>query len=284
MTFEKLLKTLNPLNDGYTKGVLKELILFNSKIIKNSSDIFFEKDSEIDFDYQKINKQLNKVLIKNIPVAYITHSYSFFGLDFYINKGVFIPRQETEFILDWVLNQKHLQDKKYILDLCSGSGVLANTIAYIKQKKDVAVIGVEKYLKPYLVAKKNQKRLQLKTKFIHCDMFKLNKTHYQKCDFIICNPPYIAYGDKFVDDSTKKEPKNALYSGVKGTEFYERFLVEIYPILSDGVKIVFEIGFNQKEMLETFLNKNNFRNYSFLKDMNQNYRILFMEKTNGSAK
>ncbi|MDE5952903.1 MAG: hypothetical protein K2G48_02170, partial [Malacoplasma sp.] len=100
LTFNELTKKLNPVNDAHTKWVIKELILYNSTIIKNNSDIFFESNTKIDFDYKKFTKQLSKVLVKNFPVQYITKKFSFFGVDYYINKKVFVPRMETEYMLD----------------------------------------------------------------------------------------------------------------------------------------------------------------------------------------
>ncbi|WP_044891182.1 peptide chain release factor N(5)-glutamine methyltransferase [Malacoplasma penetrans] len=278
MTFSELTKRLNPLDDSQIKWILKELILFNSKIIENSSDIFFEKDTEIDFEYKKILKQLNKVLNKNIPVQYITKSFSFYGLSFFIKKGCFVPRQETEYMLDWAVKQKKLIDKKYILDLCSGSGVLANTISYIKKNKDAIVIGVEKNRTPYKVGVKNQRNLKLKTQFIKSDIFKIDRSHYEKCDFIICNPPYIDKNDPNVDPSTKCEPKQALFAPQNGYYFYFRFLSEIYPILANGTEIIFEIGFNQKEEIEKFLIKNNITVFKFLKDLDDKDRVLYIKK------
>ncbi|MDE6082488.1 MAG: HemK family protein methyltransferase, partial [Malacoplasma sp.] len=237
LTFNELIKKLNPLNDAYTKWVIKELILFNSKVVKNSSDIFFESKTKIDFDYKKIVKQLNRVLIKNFPVQYITKKFSFFGIDYYINKKVFVPRMETEYMLDWVVTNKLLDNKKYILDLCSGSGVLANTIAYIKKKKKVDVFGIEKHFFPYKVALKNAKKYNLKTHFIKSDVFKLNKIYFEKCDFIICNPPYISYQDLNVDKSTSKEPKTALYAKEDGYYFYFEFINKIFPILKKETTI-----------------------------------------------
>lgn len=278
MTFNELLKKLNPLNDWYIQKVLKDLIIFNSKIIENSSDIFFERDTEIDFNYKKITKQLNKVIIKNYPVNYITKSFWFYGLEFKIKKGVFVPRQETEFIFDWIVNQKLFCNCKNFLDLCSGSGILANSISYILKNQDVSVIGVEKFLKPYKIAVKNAKIYNLKTKFIKADIFEINKSIYEKSDFIICNPPYISIDDKNVDKSTKKEPKSALFASEKGFYFYFNFINKIFPILKEGTKIIFEIGFNQKQELEKFLIEKKIKNFTFLKDLNKFNRVLYIVK------
>lgn len=278
LTFNELRKKLNPTGDNYIKRVINELILYNSKIVKNNSDIFFESNTKIDFDYNKFNKQLNKVIVKNYPVEYITKKFSFFGIDYYIDKKVFVPRMETEYMLDWVVTNKYLENKKYILDLCSGSGVLANTISYIKKNKNVKVIGVEKYFFPYIVALKNAKKHNLKTQFIKKDLFKLNKMHYEKCDFIICNPPYISYQDLLVDESTNKEPKSALFAKEDGYYFYFEFINKIFPILKKETTIIFEIGFNQKEKLESFLINKKIENFKFLKDLDDNDRVLYIKK------
>lgn len=278
MTFSELLKKLNPLNDWYVQKVLKELIIFNSKIIENSSDIFFERDTQIDFSYKKINKQLNKVIIKNYPVNYITKSIWFYGIQYTIKKGVFVPRQETEYILDWIVNQKLLDNCKTFLDLCSGSGVLANTISYVLGKRNISVIGIEKHSKPYKIAIQNAKKLKLKAKFIKGDIFKIDKSIYKDVDFIVCNPPYISIDDKAVDISTKKEPKAALFAPENGYYFYFNFIETIYPILKEGTKVVFEIGFNQKEKLEQFLIEKQIKNFNFLNDLNKLDRVLYIVK------
>lgn len=278
MTFYELTKKLNPLDDQHIKWVLKELIVYNSKIIKNGSDIFFEKDTDIDFKYKKILKELNKVINKNIPVQYITKTFSFYGLDFFIKKGCFVPRQETEYMLDWAVKQRKLIDKKYILDLCSGSGVLANTISYIKKNKKVVVIGVEKNSTPYKIAVKNKNKLNLNTQFIKSDIFKLDSSHYENCDFIICNPPYISKNDTNVDASTKYEPKDALYAKDDGYYFCFKFIDEIFPLLKTDTEILFEIGFNQKEKIEKYLLKNKIRIFKFLKDLNDKDRVLYIQK------
>ncbi|MDE5952532.1 MAG: hypothetical protein K2G48_00220, partial [Malacoplasma sp.] len=81
-----------------------------------------------------------------------------------------------------------------------------------------------------------------------------------------------------VDESTKKEPKTALYAKDNGYYFYFEFINKIFPILKKETTIIFEIGFNQKEKLESFLIEKKIENFKFLKDLDNNDRVLYIKK------
>lgn len=277
MTINELTKKLNPLNDSFYKYVLKELLKKHSKLIVEDADIFFEKNKNIDFDYNKFLKDFNRVVIKNYPVEYITNKKFFYNKTHYIKKGVLIPRQETEFIVDWIIKNKLLINSKKIADFCSGSGVIANTLSSIY--KNIEIYGIEKYKIPFDVCNKNKKILNTNVSFIKNDIFKLKKSFLNQLDAIICNPPYIAKNDNNVDISTKYEPKNALFAKEDGLYFYKKILETTIIDLKSGCQVICEIGFNQKTVLEKLLISNkHIKKFLFIKDLDDNYRIMYFVK------
>lgn len=278
LTFNELIKKLNPQNLDNNKFVLKELIKHYSKKIKDDDDIFFEKNSYIDFSYKNFLKDYKKVIFKNFPVNYITKKCYFYKYQYYIKKPVLVPRSDTEILVDFLLNLKQTKKCKKILDLCSGSGIIANTLFLELENKDIKIVGIEKYLKPYLVSLKNKKKFNTDVLFLKKDFFKLKIDFIKDFDLIICNPPYISKDDKDVDISTKFESKKALYAKENGLRFYKYFLKNYFPYLKKETKVIFEIGFNSNLKLQNFLEEINIKNYSFIKDWSKNYRILYIEK------
>lgn len=277
MTFKELSFELNPFSSLYKKYVFNNLIFYYSKTITNEVDLLLKKNEPIDFDNVKFFKNYNKVILENYPLEYITHKKNFYGYDFYIKKGVLVPRQETEYIISWIIENKLLDDKKTVIDLCTGSGAIANVISLLKP--NLKVYGIEKYKTPYSVALKNKKIHNTNVDFICSDIFDLSNNFYNKADFVICNPPYIDKNDKNVDLSTKFEPKKALFAKEKGYFFYHYFFKEIVKYFHSNTTFVFEIGFNMKKKLEEFLKLNqNLKTFSFHKDLDNNYRILFAIK------
>lgn len=255
---------------------IDEIIYFLSNMSKDKSSLISNHNLEIDFDIKDFFYYYKLVFEKNMPIEYITKKIKFLGIDFFIDKGVFIPRQDTEFIVDWILESDFIDKTINVLDLCCGSGVIANTIQY--NKKTHNVYGIDSSYKAYKTSIDNAKFHGLTTKFFWRNIFRLKKEFLYNFDLIICNPPYI--DKKYeLDKSVKKyEPKKALYANDEGCEYYKRFILEIYPNLKLFAKIIFEIGFDQKDKLEKFLIDNKINNFYFLKDLNKNYRILVIDK------
>lgn len=275
MTFKELTEQFY--NDDITNNkLIDQLIYFLSKTIKDKANLIVSKNIEIDFELDNFLYYYDLVFIKQKPIEYITKKVTFLGIDYSIDDGVFIPRNDTEFIVDWILESKILDNITNVLDLCTGSGVIANTLKFFN--KNLNVYGCDKSLKAVSVSKYNSKLYELNNKFFWKDVFKLKKDFLINFELIVCNPPYI---DKNfpLDISVKKyEPKLALYANDNGLLFYKRYISQIYPLLQKNTKTIFEIGFDQKDALEKYLLDQNINNFYFLKDLNKNFRILIIDK------
>lgn len=190
---------------------------------------------------EKLEEGLKK-LEKGKPVQYIVGNVDFYDINLLVNKNVLIPRFETEYLVEKTINYaKKLKEPLDILDIGTGSGAIAITLAKHLNSKVIATDISEKALE---IAQKNAKRNNTKINFKQSDILKSVKG---KFDIIISNPPYISK-DETIDPLVKdNEPSLALYADNKGLYFYEEILKNIKPYLKEKSIIAFEIGMTQSK-------------------------------------
>ncbi len=190
---------------------------------------------------EKLEEGLKK-LEEGQPVQYIVGNVDFYDINLLVNKNVLIPRFETEYLVEKTINYaKKLKEPLDILDIGTGSGAIAITLAKHLNSKVIATDISEKALE---IAQKNAKRNNTKINFKQSDILKSVKG---KFDIIISNPPYISK-DEIIDPLVKdNEPSLALYADNKGLYFYEEILKNIKPYLKEKSIIAFEIGMTQSK-------------------------------------
>lgn len=190
---------------------------------------------------EKLEEGLKR-LEEGKPVQYIVGNVDFYDINLLVNKNVLIPRFETEYLVEKTINYaKKLKEPLDILDIGTGSGAIAITLAKHLNSKVIATDISEKALE---IAQKNAKRNNTQITFKQSDILKNVKG---KFDIIISNPPYISK-DETIDPLVKNnEPSLALYADNKGLYFYEEILKNIKPYLKEKSIIAFEIGMTQSE-------------------------------------
>lgn len=197
-------------------------------------------------------KQLERYLCYHIPVQHlIGHSY-FYGHQLKVNEHVLIPRPETEQLVEHVLyyyDTYFNQKKCRVLDLGTGSGCIGLTLAKEEPNLDVTISDISQ--EALEVAQVNQQLLGVQAHVIQSDLF---QSLTGKFDIIVSNPPYIP-DDEVVSEVVDKEPHVALYGGSLGVDFYDRILEHAKDFLNDQALIAFEHGYQQKEMIKTFVKK-----------------------------
>ncbi|MBN1325200.1 MAG: peptide chain release factor N(5)-glutamine methyltransferase [Alphaproteobacteria bacterium] len=186
-----------------------------------------------------------KQLRRGVPVAKIIHEKWFYGLNFYTNKWTLDPRPDTETLVEAVLKEhkKNETNQIKILDLGTGTGCLVASI--IKNLPNASGIGIDKSFFAVRVARKNIKNFGLKDKIKIIKNNFNSKLSIGKFDIIVSNPPYIAPGDKNVNEGAKHDPKIALYAKNNGMAAYEVIAKNSPLWLKPGGKIYLEIGKDQ---------------------------------------
>jgi release factor glutamine methyltransferase len=213
---------------------------------------------------------------KRKPVAYITGFASFMDFEFKVDKNVLIPRPETELLVELALKIAKEENKKSVLDLCTGSGCIAVSLAKLGNFKEVMASDVSG--NALAVAKENAQINNVsKIKFIESDIFK--KISDYKFDMIVSNPPYVTQSE-YVDlePELKFEPKNALVAKDCGLFFYKEIAANASSYLNDKGYVLLELNSNKIEgILQIFLDKK----YEYIKitnDYSSLARILSAQK------
>ena len=256
------------------------LNLSKTKLISNA--LIELNENEINKIETLINRRLNFE-----PIAYITNKKEFYGVDFYVNNSVLIPRVETEEIIDLIkeyINKKiDKKNKKFsVCDIGAGCGNISITLKKLFENADITAIEISE--KAMQVIKKNcENILQNKNSINIINADALSFTPKNKFDIIASNPPYVALKDK---DNLQRdlyfEPENALYSGYDGIDFYRNFFNIIDRYLKYNGAFFFEIGFNQGKELINICESFNIKNAEIKKDLSGKDRFLicynFMNK------
>lgn len=212
-------------------------------------------------------------LEKGYPLQYITHQQSFWGLDFYVDENVLIPQPDTEIAVERALKILRLRHNQRVLDLCTGSGAIAISVAVNSNAKVWASDVSEKALE---IAKKNAIDNNADVNFILSNMFENINGQF---DIIISNPPYIETNTiPTLDLEVQNEPHLALDGGSDGLDFYRTIANHAPDYLNEDGILILEIGYNQKEAVEDLL-KANFINIETYKDYANNDRVIVAQKS-----
>ena len=231
-------------------------------------------------DIEKFNSWLERRL-KMEPVQYIVGETEFWSLPIYVGRGVLIPRQDTETLVDEV--KKHFKDSsdKYnFLDIGCGSGCIG--ISLLNIFKNCHTTFTDKYDAPIKYTKKNLERhkLQNRATVIQSDMFEQIPKNL-KFDAIVSNPPYIPEKElrSVSMQITLFEPMEALTAGSSGLDFYELLASSAVNFLTPNGALFLEIGYNQCEDVIRILKGKGWQKVTAVKDLGGNHRVVIARKS-----
>jgi release factor glutamine methyltransferase len=179
------------------------------------------------------------------PLQYLCGVWEFYGLSFVVGKGVLIPRQDTEILVETALSLRQGHTVTRLLDLCSGSGCIPCAIASKLSAVSGDVLELSEEAIPYL-----QENLQHHAPQMHLHQGDVLAPpaclKERKYDLITCNPPYLSKEDMAnLQPEVEYEPKRALYGGEDGLDFYRALAPLWIPQLQPGGWILFEVGQGQ---------------------------------------
>ena len=233
---------------------------------KLSEELSVEQENKY---FDLINKNINE----DTPLSHLVGFDYFYDRKFKVTKDVLSPRMETEELIYKVLEyiKKSKKDSFKILDLCTGSGIIAITLKKEIVEKYTEIVASDISEKALSIAIENANNNNANITFIKSDLF---DNISGKFDLIISNPPYISYKDKIIikDSVLNYDPHLALFAEEDGIYFYRKIIENAVHYLSKDGVIFFEIGYDQKEKIFELGKINNFITTVY-KDINDRDRI-----------
>lgn len=262
----------------------------NLKVKMLLSDVLNKtKEYLIIHDEEEVNENEKKVFLEKIerlrnyePIQYILNRQEFMGFSFSVNENVLIPQPDTENLVEEVLHiadklDKDINEEIRILDLCTGSGAIAISIAKLLGKK-VLVYASDISAEALKVAEENSMNNMVNIYFFKSNLFEKISNLY-KFDIIVSNPPYIETKKiENLPEEVKREPKIALDGGEDGLKFYKEISKEAKKYLLENGYLAFEIGYNQREYVESILKQDRYKNIYSRKDLSGNDRVVIAQK------
>jgi len=264
MRYKDLLESIREI--GNDAKILAQEILkigYEQLLIYGDREIEKEKSVLLDSAFDRLKQ--------NEPIQYILGKWEFCGREFFVGKGVLIPREDTLAVAE--LAKKHLNDSSVFADLGSGSGIIAATLSLDTKAKGYAV---ELSKDAFYYLEKNIKEHGADVSCINADMFdKKLLDSLPPLDLVVSNPPYITESEmKELDTVVLKEPHTALYGGKDGLDFYRKISKTYYPKLKDGGMIAFEVGYRQADAVLKIIKDCGYHTFSEKKDINSIRRAV----------
>ena len=253
--------------------ILDSEILLSKTLSKTRENILTNLDQKISKKNVSVFKKYLQRRSNNEPIAYILEEKEFWSKKFYINKGILIPRPETELLVDKIL--KIYKEKKIsILDIGTGSGCII--ISLLSSLKNSSGIGVDVSKNAISTAQKNALKYKL-SKRVKFFKKSFKNIFGKKFDLIVSNPPYIEskYIKDLSDDIKRFEPRIALDGGNDGLDLIKKVIYKSTYILKINGMLALEIGNEQIKKVSKILIDNNFRIKHVIKDYKNNVRCVF---------
>jgi len=265
-------------------------IVFSHVLNVDRMMLFTKYRDEIENEkIEKIRYFIQKIGREKFPVQYLLNEQEFYGRKFYVDKGVLIPRQDTEILVEKMIEilknnilknknlEKNLKFHPKILDIGVGSGIIGITAAL--EIKDSYVLGVDISEKALETAKKNKELLKVSNiKFLKSNLFE--NVEFKQFDMIVSNPPYISLNEAGImsDDTLLHEPSEALFAENDGLYFYYEICQKALDYLADFGYLLFEIGYKQGKNVAEIMTSSGFKNVEVIKDLAGLDRVVVGQK------
>lgn len=259
-------------DSGVKTYLLDSEILLSSAMKISKNDLFFSKKNKISkkiySDFWKFIKRRSN----HEPIAYILKKKEFWSIDFFVKKGILIPRPETELMVEEIV-KIYKKDNPLILDIGTGTGCIL--LSLVKEFSKSTGLGIDISKKAINVAKKNSIQLKLNNRafFKVCDLKDLCQGKY---DILVSNPPYIAQNElkELSEDIKKFEPIKSLNGGIDGLDLIRKVIYKSKYLLKTGGFLAIELGNSQYHSVSKLMARNGYREVGKVFDYQDNVRCI----------
>ena len=260
---------------GKEESLARFLLMYmldeSPQLFSNSFSEQMSKENE-----NKYFSLIEKHIKEDVPLSHLVGFEYFYDRKYKVTKDVLSPRMETEELMYKVIEYVKASNKNKfkILDLCTGSGIIAITLKKELEQVSVDVIASDISEEAIEVAKENAQSHDATIKFIKSDIF---NNIDNKFDIIVSNPPYIDRKDEVTmqDNVLKYDPHLALFAEEEGMYFYRKIIEQANDYLNENGVIFFEIGYDQKDKIIKLADLNGY-SAEVYKDINGRDRMAFL--------
>ncbi len=207
------------------------------------------------------------------PTQYLVGFKEFYGRRFSVDKRVLIPRSETELLVEAVLHDVKKDAPSRVLDVCTGSGCIAVTIA--AERPQASVWATDLMAGAIEVAKKNAEAHQVdgRVTFFQGDLLAA-VPQGTRFDVIVSNPPYVKTGElATLQKEVRQEPREALDGGPEGVTLIARLVTDALPLLKSGGLLAMEIGEDEGTAVRELLTRAGYHDVKIEKDLARHERM-----------
>ena len=260
---------------GKEESLARFLLMYildeSPQLFSNSLSEQMSKENE-----DKYFSLIEKHIKEDVPLSHLVGFEYFYDRKYKVTKDVLSPRMETEELIYKVIEYVKASNKNKfkILDLCTGSGIIAITLEKELDQVLVDVIASDISEEAIEVAKENAQSHNATIKFIKSDIF---NDIDDKFDIIVSNPPYIDHKDEVTmqDNVLKYDPHLALFAEEEGMYFYRKIIEQAKDYLNENGVMFFEIGYDQKDKIIKLADMNGF-SAEVYRDINGRDRMAFL--------
>ena len=261
----------NSIQDAALEADLLFELITKTKALGQKDYIFTdEQESNL---YSFLEKR-----VAGYPIQYLFEEWHFLDFSVQVGPGVLIPRQDTEIVCEQAifLGSKMDNTPTNIIDLCSGSGIIAITMKKAFPSANVTAVEKEESAFDYLKRNTCENNIVAKQGDV---FFYQEELERERIDIIVSNPPYLTAEDmRNLQKELTHEPAEALYGGEDGLLFYKHITNAYFSCLKKGGVLVFEIGNKQKEAVISLCEQAGFAEIGSKKDYNGNNRCVWAIK------
>ena len=260
---------------GKEESLARFLLMYmldeSPQLFSNSFSEQMSKENE-----NKYFSLIEKHIKEDVPLSHLVGFEYFYDRKYKVTKDVLSPRMETEELIYKVIEYVKASSKNNfkILDLCTGSGIIAITLKKELSQFSIDVVASDISEEAIKVSKENAQSHDATIKFIQSDIF---DNIADKFDIIVSNPPYIDRKDEVTmqDNVLKYDPHLALFAEEEGMYFYRKIIEQANDYLNENGVIFFEIGYDQKDKIIKLADLNGY-SAEVYKDINGRDRMAFL--------
>ena len=265
---------------GFDEARLTVELLLSHALQFQRIELYTHFDKPLSKDELKTFRQLYERRLAHEPVQYIVGTTSFMGMQFAVDKRVFIPRPETETLIEQVMmkcNQRVAGEEAQILDVGTGSGNIAVSLA--KLMRNTRITAIDRSAEALEVAQTNARMhgVTESIAFENASFFEPLESRFpQQFDYLVSNPPYVSIQEwQELDPEVRQfEPRQAVSDQNDGYEFYRRLGEVARQLVRKGGWVIVEVGYGQAERVTEIFRGAAFGEISVVNDLQEVPRVV----------